>query len=79
MDLHVKHSQTSIGIAFPTIALNSRSDEGLSEDEVCEIMDGQVLRIRTKELGKEALESEVVDVGVGVEELEVDVDEALLG
>ena len=78
MYLHVKHGQASVGIAFPAISLDGRSDEGLGEDEVCEIMDGQVLRVRSKELGKEALEGEVVDVGVWVEELEVDVDETLL-
>ena len=41
-------------------------------------MHGEELRVGLEELYGEALEGEEVDVRVGVEELEVDVDEALL-
>lgn len=41
-------------------------------------MYGEILGIRVEKLGKEALGSEIVNVGIGVEELEVDIDETLL-
>ncbi len=41
-------------------------------------MHGKILGIRVEKLSEEALGSEVIDVGVGVEELKVNVDETLL-
>ena len=50
----------------------------MGEDEVGKVMYGKILGIRVEKLGEEALGGEVIDVGVGVEELEVNVDKTLL-
>ena len=78
MDKEVERGEARVRIALATVALDGGADEGLGEDEVGEVVDGDLLGICAEELGEEAFEGEVVDVGVGVEEVEVDVDEALL-
>ena len=78
MDKEVERGEARVRIALAAVALDGGADEGLSEDEVGEVVDGDLLGICAEELGEEAFEGEVVDVGVGVEEVEVDVDEALL-
>lgn len=78
MHMEVQRCEEREGIALAAVAFHGGADEGLGEDEVREVVHGEDLRVRLKELGDEALEGEEVDVRVGVEKLEVDVDEALL-
>ena len=77
--MHIQHTQTRIRIALDPIRLHRRPKQGLSQYEVRKLIRPQELRIRRKELVQQTLEREVVDLRVRVEEVEVDVDELLLG
>ena len=78
MDVHVEHSQKGIRIAFTAIGLNGRADQRLREDEVCEVVWVEELSVGLEKLDDKALQSEVVDGGIGVEKVKVDIHEALL-
>ena len=75
---HIERGEAGVWIAFAPIAFYSRPHERLGEDEVRKVMYGEVLRVGAEELGDKPLEREEVNIGVWVEELEVDVDETLL-
>jgi hypothetical protein len=75
---HVYDSQKRIRIALRPITLDCRADAWFSQNEVREIRRKHCLRICLELLDDEPFEGYVVNVGVGVEELELDVDEALL-
>ena len=77
--MEVQNAQTRIRIALDPVGLDRRAQQRLAQDQVREGVREEEVRVAREELGDEALEGEVVDFGVGVEELEVDVDEALLG
>ena len=76
--MEVERGEERERIALAAIAFYGRAHEGLGENKVREVMYGQELSIGLEELGDEAFEGEEVDVWVGVKELEVDIDEALL-
>ena len=78
MDKEVERGEARVRIALAAVTLDGGADEGLGENKVGEVVDGDLLGICTEELGEEAFEGEVVDVWVWVEKLEVDVDETLL-
>jgi hypothetical protein len=78
MVTHVHDGQKRVWIALRPIALDCCADAWFSQDEVREIRRKQCLRVCLELLDDEPFEGYVVDVGVGVEELELDVDEALL-
>jgi hypothetical protein len=78
VDVHVEHREEGIWIAFFAISLYGSSDERLGQNELGEFMRLQYVGVCLKELGDKSLESDKVDVGVGIKELKVDLDEALL-
>ena len=76
--MEVEHCEHGVWIALTAVALDSGADEGLGKDKVREVMQRQELRVARKQLRREALEREVVDLRIWVEELKVDIDETLL-
>jgi hypothetical protein len=78
VDGHVHDGEERIRVALGPVALDGGADAGLGKDEVGEVGRAEGLGVGLELLGDEALEGDVVDIGVRVEELEVDVDEALL-
>jgi hypothetical protein len=78
VDGHVHDGEERIRVALGPVALDGGADAGLGEYEVGEVGGSKRFGVGLELLDDEALEGDVVDIGVWVEELEVDVDEALL-
>jgi hypothetical protein len=75
---HVHNGHNRIWIALFAVTFDSSANAGFSNNQVCQLRCIDELRVRLELLNDESLESDVVYVGVEVEELEVDIDEALL-
>lgn len=73
---HVQHGQEGVRVALDPIGLDRGPDEGLTEDQVGQVVEVEVLGVQLEELPEKPLYGEVVD-WPGIEELEVDVDEVL--
>lgn len=79
MDVHVEDSQERIRIALDTVRFYRGPDRGLAEDEFSEVVGVKEISIGLEELAKETFEGLVVDGRIWIKEIEIDVDEALLG
>lgn len=79
VDVHIEHGEERVRIALDAVGFYSGANSGLAEDEVGEVVRMQKLSIGLEELVEETFERLVVDGGVWVEEVEIDINEALLG
>ena len=78
MYMHVEHCEERVRVAFSPVAFDRRPYEWLGEDEVGEVVNRKQLCIVAEELIEKSLGREEVNVCVGIEELEINVDETLL-
>lgn len=78
MHMQIQHCEDGIRVTLSSIAFYGRPNKRLREYEVGQIVQWEYLGIGTEKLSEETLCCEVVNIGVGVEELEVDIDETLL-
>jgi hypothetical protein len=78
MHMHIQHRQHRVWVTLNSVALDCRSDQWLTENEIGQVFDFEILSIALEFLHDEPLECNVVDLGVRVEKLEIDVDDALL-
>ncbi|KAF5376968.1 hypothetical protein D9615_007235 [Tricholomella constricta] len=70
--------EDGVGIAVDAVGLDGGADGGLAEDELCEVVEVEDVGIALEELGEQALYGLVVDGGVGIEKIEIDIDQRLL-
>jgi hypothetical protein len=75
--MHVQHSEKCIWIAFYAFRFDGSANRWLCEDELGKVMEVKEVRVELEKLRKETLERVVVYSRVWVEELKIDVDEAL--
>jgi hypothetical protein len=78
MNAQIHHRKNSIWIALGPVTFDARAYPGLSDNEIRKCMCIYERCIGLQLLGNQPFEGDVVDVGVEIEELEVDVHETLL-
>jgi hypothetical protein len=79
MNVHIKHCQDRIWIALHPIRLYGSPNFRLRQHKVSEFVWIYQCRVSLEELVDKFFDGMVVHIRVGIEEIKVDVDEALLG
>jgi len=79
MDVHVEHSEKRIGITLDAIGFYRCADGRLAQDEFGQVVGVEQVGICLEELAEETFECLVVNGGIWIKEIEIDVNEALLG
>jgi hypothetical protein len=75
--VYIQHRQNRVRIALDSIRLDRGSYGWLAQYQLTQFMQVKVFCVQLEELREKTLESVVVDVGVGVEKVKIDVDKAL--
>ena len=77
--MEIDHTQKRVWIALLSVTFHRRPDLWLAEQEIGEVLQLESVCIALEELCGQPLHSEIVNFWIGVKEVEVNVDNALLG
>jgi hypothetical protein len=78
VDVHIEHGEKRIRVAFRTICFDSSAYCWLCKNKFCELVSGEDLCVPLEKLLQELVYRMVVDLGVRVEKVKVDIYKRLL-